>query len=117
LALNLNYLITPTGPANEAENQQLLLGLVMQTFYDRSIVPLKNNDDGIAEELHIVLRRLTLEELAHVWEALRQPYRLSVCYQVAVVRIDSARMISAARVAEQHSGYRSKPTDDRGDTG
>jgi hypothetical protein len=117
LALNLNYLVTPTGPAYEAEYQQLLLGLVMQTFYDQSIVPLRDSADGIEEELHIVLSRLTLEELAHVWEALRQPYRLSVCYQVAVARIDSNRSISAARVVEQHSGFRSKDTDDRGDTG
>jgi hypothetical protein len=117
LTLNLNYLITPTGPAYEAEYQQLLLGLVMQTLYDQSIVPLRDNADGIAEELHIVLCRLSLEELAHVWEALRQPYRLSVCYQVAVARIDSNRTIGAARVVEEHSGYRSKSEDDRGETG
>lgn len=117
LTLNLNYLITPTGPAYEAEYQQLLLGLVMQTLYDQSIVPLRDNADGIAEELHLVLCRLTLEELAHVWEALRQPYRLSVCYQVAVARIDSNRSISGARVVEEHSGYRSKSEDDGGATG
>jgi hypothetical protein len=117
LAINLNYLITPTGPANEAEYQQLLLGLVMQTLYDHAIVPLNNNLEGALEELHIVLCRISLEELAHVWEALREPYRLSVCYQVTVARIDSRLTSSASRVVEQHNGQRSKSRYDNGETG
>ena len=37
----------------------------------------------------------TIEELAEVWEAMQKPYRLSVCYEVRAVRIDSTRRLPA----------------------
>jgi hypothetical protein len=109
LALNLSYLVTPFAPSGDADH--LLLGKTMQTLYDNAIVPLRDSADDVAEELRLVLCRLTLEELTRIWEALREPYRLSVCYQVRVTRIDSLRLPVRARVTDQTLGYGTKPLD------
>jgi hypothetical protein len=112
LALNLFYLITPFG--GSADSDQLLLGKTMQVMYDNAIVLLREVPSGIMEELRIVLCRLTLEELTRIWDALQEPYRLSVCYEVRVMRIDSARVSPGSRVVEYTSGYRIKRPDDDG---
>jgi len=43
----------------------------------------------VTEELRIIFNQATLDELSRIWNTLREPYRLSVCYQVKTVRIDS----------------------------
>lgn len=107
LALNLHYLITPFAPTPEADHR--LLGLSMQTLYDNAILPLRQPVEDIAEELRIIFCRVSLEELTRVWEALREPYRLSVAYTVRVTRLDSRRMPQRARVLEATSGYGDLP--------
>jgi hypothetical protein len=104
LALNLFYLITPLPPSGEAFDL-LLLGSAMQAMYDNAILVIRNPANGVNEEVRIILCRLSLEELTRIWEALREPYRLSVCYQVRVTRIDSRRIPQNARVVESHSNY------------
>ena len=103
LALDFYYLITPFGPSGEAD--QLILGKTMEVLYDNAILLVDNPEDEIAEELRVIFCRLSLEELTRIWEALREPYRLSVCYQVRVTRIDSQRRPLHARVIEQNSDY------------
>jgi hypothetical protein len=103
LALNLTYLLTPFGDSGEAEH--LLLGKAMQVLFDNPIVILADQAAGVFEELRIVLARLTLDELTGVWQALREPYRLSLAYQVRVTRIDSLREVGAARVVDRAAGF------------
>jgi hypothetical protein len=107
LALNLFYLITPFAPTAEAD--QMLLGKIVQVLYDNACVLVRNQPNEIAEELRIVLCRMSLEELTRVWEALREPYRLSVCYEVRVTRVDSRRRAGQGRVIERIAGFGSKP--------
>ena len=109
LPLNLFYLLTPFALDREAD--LLLLGKSMEVLYDNAIILLRDAVSGQTEELRIILCRLTLEELTRIWEALREPYRLSVCYQVRVTRIDSRREPEVARVVERTAGYGSKPVD------
>lgn len=106
LALNLFYLVTPFTTLGKSD--QLLLGKTMQVFYDNAIVRLQDDNDRVAEELHLTLCRLTLEELTRIWEALREPYRLSVCYQVRVTRIESLRTPELARVRDGIADYGDK---------
>jgi hypothetical protein len=101
LAINLFYLITPF--AGSAEADLLLLGKAMQVFYDNAILAVRQPGDDVVEELRIIFCRLSLEELTLVWQALKEAYRLSVCYQVRVTRIDSSKVDAATRVIE-HSG-------------
>ncbi len=98
LVLNLHFLMTPFG--DTAEASLLLLGEVMQVLYDNAIVVLRDANDSVFEELRITMSRLTLEELTRVWEALIEPYRLSVCYEVRVMHIDSHRVTDPARVVD-----------------
>jgi hypothetical protein len=107
LALNLFYLVTPFGGPAEAD--QLLLGKIMQVMYDNAILLVRNVPDGDFEELRIVLCRLTLEELTRIWEALGEPYRLSVCYQVRVAHVGSDRVVGGARVVDRAADVSKMP--------
>ena len=103
LTLNLHYLLTPFAPTSEADH--LVLGRAMQVFYDNAIVFLRDIPNEITEELRIVLCRMTLEELTRIWEALREPYRLSLCYLVRITHVDSVRTVRGARVIERIAGF------------
>jgi hypothetical protein len=109
LHLNLLYLLTPSvqdGGANDPVADQRLLGRAMQVFNDQSIVTMDSKQNpGQAEELHLSLAPRTIEELAEVWEAMQQPYRLSVCYEVRSVRIDSERRVQAGRLSERSTDF------------
>lgn len=107
LALNLYYLVTPV--TGDELMDHLLLGKTMQAFYDNAIIPLRSAGNNVSEELHLTLCRLSLEELTRIWEALKEPYRLSVCYQVRVTRIDAQRVRTQGRVKSKQDSYRATP--------
>ena len=61
-------------------------------FNDSSILrgaDLQGVLQGTGEQLRVNLEALTIEELSLVWDALSEPYQLSVTYLVQVVKIDS----------------------------
>jgi hypothetical protein len=103
MGLDLMYLLTPFAPSGESDH--LLLGKSMQALYDNASTLMLNPAANVAEELRIIFYRNTLEELTRIWDALREPYRLSVCYQVKVIRVDSLRRPSNARVVELSQDY------------
>jgi hypothetical protein len=91
LALDLYYLLTPFATSGEADH--LLLGKAMQTFHDAGTARIADAAAAdVNEELRITLYRRSLDEISQVWQALREPYRLSVCYQVKVTHLDSGRV-------------------------
>jgi len=99
LALNFNYLITPF--ATSGDGDHLLLGKTMQVLYDNSTIILRDLANNVAEELRVIMCNLNLEQITRIWEALQQPYRLSICYQIRVTEIDSRRSSTNARVIER----------------
>ena len=105
LALNLFYLITPFAPSGEADH--MLLGKTMQVLYDNATILLSDPANNVFEELRVVLCNLPLDQLSRVWDALREPYRLSICYEIRVSRVNSQRMIANARVVERNAGFMS----------
>lgn len=107
LALNLFYLVAPFAPTSKADH--MVLGKTLEVLYDNAIVLLVDPADEIFEELRIIFCRMTIEELTRVWEALREPYRLSVCYKIRVTRIESQRRPQHARVVERNVGFGNKP--------
>jgi hypothetical protein len=111
LALNLFYLLTPY--AGSGQSDLLLLGLTMQALYDNAILLLQRPTEQEFVELRIILCRLSLEELTRIWEALREPYRLSICYQVRVALIDSQRRSHTARVLQLEGRYDDQPAQAR----
>jgi hypothetical protein len=102
--LNLFYLLTPS--TNSVEGDQMVLGRSIQIFYDNATLLLESAEQpGTAEELRLSMCQRDLRELAEVWEALQQPYRLSVCYEIRLARIDSERTERTGRVEERSARF------------
>jgi len=100
LSINLFYLLTPFTGSDDSD--QMVLGRSMQIFHDNAILLLESAEEpGKGEELRIMMSHRDLRELAEVWEALQQPYRLSVCYEVRVPQIDSLRLEQAKRIGDR----------------
>jgi hypothetical protein len=108
LAINLFYLLTPS--TNSVQGDQLVLGRSMQILHDNAILLLQSAEEaGRAEELRVSMCQRDMRELAEVWEALQQPYRLSICYEVRVPRIDSTRSVRAARIDGRRFPFEDNP--------
>jgi hypothetical protein len=94
LPLRLHYLLTPVtgaGQANSPENEQVILGKVMQCLHTRPVLrgaDLRSDFEGTGATLHVRLESLGLDEITRVWDALDASYQLSVSYEVSVVNID-----------------------------
>jgi hypothetical protein len=88
--LILRYLLTPW--SGDRATDHLLLGMALQTLHDDAILSgpqLRGGLVGTSEALKLKLAPLTLEEQTRVWHAVQRPYRLSLTYEVRVIRIDS----------------------------
>ena len=107
LPVLLHYLVTPM--ATDPVTCQTLLGRVLQVFNDHSILrgaDLQGALQNSTEQLRINLEALTLEELSLVWEALGEPYQLSVTYLVQVARIDSdLELVKSSPVLDKETTY------------
>lgn len=98
LPLRLHYLITPMmrgamgDPAPETDQQ--ILGLILRTFHDRPLIAgtdLAGSLAGTDGEIAVRLESADLEEIARIWDTLDEPYRTSLCYEVSLVEVASAR--------------------------
>jgi hypothetical protein len=119
LGLTLYYMMTPHNRDGiTSTDDHLVLGQAMRVFYDHPVITdslldassnpiLQGELRGRGTELHIVLNRLNLEEQIKIWNALQTPYRLSVCYEVRTVRIDSELIseVGRAEIVEMHYGH------------
>lgn len=106
LTLDLLYLVTPL--VGSPEEQQIVLGKVLQVFHDRAFLQGTDLAPDMAlagEELRVVLNPVSLEETTRVWQALEMSYRLSVCYVVRVAIVDSTRSRITPPVIERNSAY------------
>ena len=106
LTLDLSYLVTPL--VGSPREQQIILGKVMQIFYDRAILAgaelvgsLSNSEQGV----RVVLNPVSLEETSRVWQALEMSYRLSICYVVRVAMVDSMRERLTQPVVRSNAEY------------
>jgi hypothetical protein len=91
LYLNLRYLITPL--TQNADDDQTVLGKILQIFYDTPILrgsDLQGSLKEGGEDLKVMLDPLTIDELSKVWGMLSTSYRLSVGYSVYPIKIESA---------------------------
>ncbi len=107
LTLQLHYLLTPY--ASDALSAHKVLGHAMRVFYENAIVP----ETGLPESLRLVTDKLAivlvsskLEDLTRIWNALQTPYRLSACYEVRVVPIESTLMKETTRAKTRANQYR-----------
>jgi hypothetical protein len=87
LPLDLHYLITPELSTPQAE--QVVLGSIMQNFHSWPTLSLLPGNQTTEVSLKITPELLSVEQHSQLWQALSQPFRLSVSYLVQCVRIDS----------------------------
>ncbi len=102
LSLNLFYLVTPH--TQNRENDHIILGKVMQIFYDNAILRGSVLHESLAgEELRLILNPLSTDELNKIWNVVSKSktYKLSICYEVTPVRIESMREREVKRVIER----------------
>ncbi len=119
LSLNLHYLMTPyAGETDEIRGWDIhtVLGRAMQVFYDNAVLEgpalfdllkLISREDyhGTIERLRIILIPLSLDDLTKIWNSLDTTLRLSVCYEVRVILIDSERKKETRRIVEKNAEY------------
>ena len=107
LPILLYYLVTPV--ATDPLTRHALMGKVLQVLNDHSILrgaDLQGILQGTTDQLRVVLETLSLEDLSLVWDALSEPYQLSVSYLVQVVCIDSAlEPVHTSTVLEKNTQY------------
>jgi hypothetical protein len=108
LPLMLHYLLTPMS-ADEVTAQRLL-GHAMQALGAQSRLgpefthPELNGETDVPIGIH--LEQLSFDDTARVWQALHEPYRLSVPYFAQYVAIESSRSLEAAApVVDRNAGY------------
>jgi hypothetical protein len=111
LALTLYYLVTPGAPLTSAndragaqERKQRILGKVLQVFHTEPIIALVDHgqeSNKQVDELYITLAKLSLEEISQIWQALDEPFRISVALRVTTARVESLRKTSAKLILER----------------
>jgi len=102
LFLNLFFLVTPH--TENSDNDHIILGKVMQIFHDNSILRGSVLPDSlVGDELKLILTTLSIEDLNKIGTVISKskPYRLSVCYEVTPVAIESMREGEVVRVTER----------------
>jgi len=106
LTLRLYYLLTPY--ASDPLSAHKVLGHAMRVFFDNGIVAEADLAESLrlaTDHVSIVLLSTKLEDLTRIWNALQTPYRLSVCYEVRVVPIESSRVEASSRVTSRTNVY------------
>jgi hypothetical protein len=107
LTLDLFYLLIPYAKQKKTEYE--ILGRAMQIFYDNAILKgsaLKEGLAGTDKEFRVVLYPLSIEEKTQLWNTFPEKgFKLSVCYKVTPVEIESTRKIEAKRVLRKETRY------------
>ncbi|KHL10655.1 uncharacterized protein DUF4255 [Mumia flava] len=92
--LDLHYLLTAYGPSGDRDTvDQRILGAAMGVLHDRPVlsgadeVPGSGPSDATPpfDSVRIAPTPLSIDDLAHLWSALRTPLRLSAAYTASVV--------------------------------
>jgi hypothetical protein len=110
LTLDLHYLVTPL--VGTVTDQQIILGKVMQVFYDRAILQGTDLTGSLAasgQEVRLILNPVALEETTRVWQAMEMSYRLSLVYLVRVAMVDSRREQFAQPVVNRRDQFSQRP--------
>lgn len=108
LALELYFMLTAYSEGDDHRADQELLGDAMRALHENAIVPKNLLDPSVEplfESVRISIQPMSLDDLSKIWSASTKPFRLSVCYKVTAVLIESrARRQYRPPVAEPPSG-------------
>lgn len=105
--LNLFYMITAYSggdPKFRMVREERILGGVIQTFHNHTLIRAGEDPGGAGPDLHVQLLRLSMEEKAGIWNLQDTAYQLSLFYRVSPVAIESGRERDVSRVMETDFG-------------
>lgn len=92
-------------------DDQRILGRVIQVLNDNSTINIEellHSSDLLMPEAKIQILNLNLEEKSKIWNASNVPYRLSVCFSVSPVELESTRERTVQRVVDVISEVKEK---------
>ncbi len=102
----LHFLMTPhsKAPAQMRQaDQYRIMGAALQTLRDNPVIPQRCLSGSLAAEnaqIHVMLDRVSMEQLVKIWNNTSKDYKLSAVVTVTGVTIDSARTRRVPRVTE-----------------
>ncbi len=112
LALELFYMLIPNSPAIKSSDRALeehkWLGHAMQVLRRNTVLVDPVLQGGLANkglQIKITLNPVPLDDLTKIWQALQtRPFKLSICYRVGPVFIESDTIIPVSRVMQAITG-------------
>lgn len=110
--LSLYYMLTAYSASDvkfRAVQEHRILGRAMQALNDRAVIPaseLGNETAGL--DMRIEFLDLSAEEKMKLWNDTGKPYKLSVCYRVTPVELESTRRKEIRRVTELELRFEEK---------
>ncbi len=105
LHLKLRYLITYTGPHDEAQTR---IARIVQAFHTPPIVDTTMLQPPLSDEVDAIAIRLlspTADERNQIWGALGRPARLALFYEVDVAPVPVRELQGAGRVRAHEVRY------------
>lgn len=105
LHLKLRYLITYTGPHDEAQTR---IARIVQAFHTTPIVDTTMLQPPLSDEVDAIAIRLlspTADERNQIWGALGRPARLALFYEVDVAPVPVRELQGAGRVRAHDVRY------------
>jgi hypothetical protein len=108
LSLTLHYLVTPL--SSDELTAQRLLGHAMQAFDANARLGPEFTNDALESPgdnpLRIHVEKQGFEDSLRIWQAMNEPYRLSVPYLVEYASIESSRSFERAPpVTDRRASY------------
>lgn len=100
--LNLYYMLYINSRSQmtvNAENEQRILGRVMQILMDYPILP-EDGTQGDDMGMTITFQTMSFEEKSKIWSVLSTPCQLAVYFSVAPVLLSSRKLSSFTRVVD-----------------
>ncbi len=91
------YINTKSQLTASAENEQRILGRVLQVLMDHTILYDAAGDEETSASITIL--PLSFEEKTKIWSVLSVPYQLAIYFSVSPVLLSSRRIRSFRRVA------------------
>ncbi len=117
LTLNLHYLLTPyVRPDSEDghADAHAILGEAMLVLHKNAVIPetyFSNGFQDLAGYVKTTPVPLSVDDLGKIWNAFKNPFRLSVAYEVSLVQIDIGvekpmpKRVEKARVLSVETGF------------
>jgi hypothetical protein len=109
LYLTLHYLFVPY--TENAENDQLIMGKILQVFVDNPVLRGSILHGALAntgEDLRVTMDSLSPDDLNKIWTVLSSPYKITLSYSVSPVIIEPSVQSDGTRVIEKKLVYEEK---------